>query len=200
MSTTQRPHQRCAYCSDKFGHGYNQEYCSEACKTKSQGQKLLNTLYNDHTYCALCGSRIKDVEPPKPEYAFDETGGAYAAESDGVTFSFFGQEESQKAAIGFEYTTENADTGLKTAYQTDGFENITSGVVCGECGNASLSDPQADIREFHLLEYTAYILDSLREQRESGVFECDIDEPTVFDVVLETGSLPLALGKARENN
>jgi len=159
-----------------------------------------NTLYNDHTYCALCGNRIKDVEPPKPEYAFDETGGAYEAENDGVTFSFFGQEESQKAAIGFEYTTQHADTGLKTAYTRGEFENLTSGVVCGECGNASLSDPQDDIREFHLLEYTAYILDSLREQKEKGVFDCAIHEPTVFDVVLDTGDMELALGKARDKD
>jgi len=200
MSITQRREQRCVHCSEQFTNGYNREFCSEACKEREQGQKLLNTLYHDHTYCALCGSRLKDIEPPKPEYAFDETGGAYAAESDGVSFTFFGQEESQKSAIGFEYTTENADNGLKTAYTKGDFENVTSGIVCGECGNASLASPQEDIRERHLLEYTRLILDSLREQKAQGVFECEIHEKTVFDVVLETADLPLALGKARENN
>lgn len=199
MSISKPTQATCAYCNgprDKTD-SYEGSFCSKECYHKHRGEKLLNTIYTDHTYCALCGSRLKDIEPPKPEYAFDETGGAYAVEDGELTFSFFGQEESQKAAIGFEYTTDKADSGFKTAYETQEFENITNGIVCGECGNASLFDPQADIRDRFLFEYTSHILDSLKEQREKGVFDCEIDESVVFETVLETGDLPLAIGKAR---
>jgi len=198
MSTTQYQRSTCTHCNQEFTIGYNRDFCSEICKDREQGQKLLNTIQHTHTYCGSCGSKLKDIEPPKPEWAFDETGGAYNANEDGVEFSFYGQEESQKAAIGFEYTTDNVTTGLKTAYTTGDFENITSGIVCGECGNASLSDPQADIRKRFLFEYTSQILDSLRERKADGEFECEIDEQRVFEVLTQVPDLPLAIGIARE--
>jgi hypothetical protein len=201
MSTSQAATDTCAYCNQVFSisNAVAGSYCSEPCQHRHKGQKLLNTIQHTHTYCGSCGSKLKDIEPPKPEWAFDESGGAWDHTDDGeLTYSRFGQEESHKAAIGFEYTTDKADSGLKTAYQTESFESVTSGIVCGECGNASLSDPQADLRKRFLFEYTSQILDSLRERKADGEFDCEIDEQQVFDVLTQVPDLPLAIGIARE--
>lgn len=200
MSVSTTRTDTCAYCTQEFDiyNAVEGSYCSQACHDRHRGEKLLNTVNHSHQYCALCGTRLKEVEPPKPDWAFDNTGGSYEATEDGVTFTFHGQEESRRSAIGFEYTTDAADTGEKTAYRTDSFELITSGIVCGECGNASLTDPQEEIQRDHLFEYASQILDSLRERKADGEFDCEIDEQTVFDVLVDVPDLALAVGIARE--
>jgi len=168
------------------------------CKDKRQGEKLLNTLLNSHEYCGCCGTRLKEVEPPKPESAFDVSKGAWNPSKEDLEYQHIGQEESQKSAIGFEYATENADYGLKTTWSTKYLEGVTHGIVCGNCGNASLFDPQEDIRKDHLFEHASRILDSLRERKKDGEFETAINEAEVFRVLTEVPDLTLAVGIARE--
>jgi hypothetical protein len=200
MSVSKSRSDTCAYCNGEFEitNAVEGSYCSQICHDREQGQKLLNTVNHSHCYCALCGSKLKDVEPPKPDWAFDNTDAAWEHTDDGVTLTWFSQEESRRAAIGFEYTTAAADTGEKTAHTTGDFEQVTSGIVCGECGNASLTDPQEDMQREHLFEYASQILDSLRERKADGEFDCEIDEPTVFEVLVDVPDLPLAVGIARE--
>jgi len=190
----------CEHCGTEFPihDATNGSFCSLSCYHRFKGRKLLNTIYNDHTQCSCCGTKVKGLEPPKHERDFDIRGGAWDLQPDGsVEYTAYGQDVTYQAATEREYATPDAEYGEKTAWRHGNVEGITKGIVCGTCGNASLFSPQEDIRRTHLFEHASRILDSLRERKADGEFECDINEREVFRILVDIPDLALAIGVAR---
>lgn len=172
-------------CSGTFEHGEDVEgsFCSKQCYHTYHGQKLLNTLENDHCTCANCGSVLKTIEKPKPERAFDHTGTGWTLnrEENRWELEWYGQEESSKAAVGFQYRT----------YRADIHEFNT---VCGNCGNCTLSKPFPESQSIFLEEYSRGLLDAL--ERKHSDHEKEIDRDEFFQHLETPDDIPLALGRA----
>jgi len=170
----------CKHCNNAFEEYYAPGYCSESCYHAHQGRKLLNTLTHDHKFCATCGVQLKEVAKPPKTFLVGKT--RHAAES----------------IVGFQYRTSDADTGEIDVKQTPGRETVTTGTVCGECGNTSQSEVFPEVRERHLLEYGNQILSSLREQAREGVHDKELDDEAFFDALVEGVGLEVAVGRAIE--
>jgi len=185
MSTTNTPSYDCATpdCPNTFspGDAVAGSFCSEACKHRHTGQKLLNAVQHDHKFCANCGTQLKEIEKPT-----DET----LRQIDGF--------HSTTALVGYQYRTPQADTGEIDIDDTPGREAVSTGTICGECGNTNQSEVFPEDHDRHLLEYGQRFLESLREKRREGVHDKRIDEQEFFDALVETEDLVLGLGRAIE--
>lgn len=182
----------CEYCNGpRTQEGVEGSFCSKECHHSHEGQKLLNTLENDHCTCANCGSILKTIEKPKPERAFDHTGTGWTLnrEKNRWELEWYGQEETQKAAVGFQHRTIKAEIGEIGDH---------TGTICGNCGNCTLSRPFPETQDRFQLEYASGILDTIREKREEGTHSKGINAEQFFHALVETQDIPLALGRAIE--
>lgn len=80
MSTTATPSQSssqqqrvrctCNYCNEEFwkSGGYNSDFCSYRCRSLGAAQGLLGSLRRDHTRCASCFRKLKEVFHPGAFY------------------------------------------------------------------------------------------------------------------------------------
>ncbi len=178
MSTSQSSTASCKECDNDLDDFYSPGYCSEDCYHRYQGQKLLNIIENTHTHCANCGVRLKEVEKPPKEFLVG-----------------MGQ-QSAESLVGFQYTTPSAANGEVDVDDTPGREIVSTGTICGECGNTNSSECFPEDRHRHLVEYGHRFLESLEEKRREGVHDKDVDEPVFFEALVESDDLALALGRA----
>jgi len=179
LATHSRNSVKCAYCDgrrDKY-NSVEGSYCSKLCYHKHKGEKLYSVIKHDHTQCANCSKRLKQVEEPTDE-ALRQIDGYH----------------STTAVIGYEYATPNATDGEKPIFSDNGDERIVSGLVCGECGNANHSQAFPESQDRFLFEYASSILDTLLEKQEEH--NTEIHEPTFFEMLYVTEDLVFSLGKA----
>jgi hypothetical protein len=147
----------------------------------------LNTLANDHTHCATCGSRLKDVETPPSTVTVNVPPPDHPGH---------GALLATNQLVGYQYPTEHAMTGERT--QAVGpHELATTGLICAECGATDAQAAFDELRDISLLEYLQSILDSLTTPSKRDEHESTIDQREAFRVVIATGDLELALGLAR---
>lgn len=64
------PDVTCAYCGgarDPYD-SIEGSYCSERCYYRERGERILNQIEANHTLCATCFGKIKDIEPIPDSY------------------------------------------------------------------------------------------------------------------------------------
>jgi len=84
----------CRYCGGARSGGT--AFCSEECRIRDRGEKLLRTIKHDHTLCSTCFLQLKEIYRPDPE----------------LCYSFRTKSEHIKNAFsGFQTLTPNADMG-----------------------------------------------------------------------------------------
>ena len=161
------------------------EYCSSKCELKHEGREKLGGLVFDHCTCFTCGSELKEIEPPKPDHAFDVTGTGwyYDPEEDLVTLERFSQEETRTAAVGFQYKTPNATFGEK-----EHNERVVTGTVCENCGNTDHTAHIPFLVDTH--QAAGFVASYLVEG------ETEFDPETLHRSYSETEDMELAVGKA----
>jgi len=167
----------CKHCGNHYTENYKRGYCSPLCYHKAKGERLYNLIRHDHTHCVNCGTQLKEVEEPT-----DET----LRQIDGL--------HSANAVIGYQYTTPNAVSGEKPIFSDDGRERIVSGIVCGECGNASHNRAFPEWQDRKLFEYSQRIFELLVEKQDEH--HTELDRGVFFEMLYSTGDLVFSLGKA----
>lgn len=171
----------CQQCGGpRTKEGVGGSFCSQTCWNRHKGEKLLNNIKHNHCFCSNCGARLKEIEKPTDE-ALRSIDGYH----------------STTAVVGFQYRTPSADTGeidVKTDVQ--GRETVSTGTVCGECGNTNSGECFPEDRHRHLVEYGHRFLESLEEKREEGVHDKDVDDAVFFEALVESEDLALSLGRA----
>jgi len=185
MSTTEpRSSYDCAYsdCQNTFpaNQAVAGSYCSEDCKHAHQGWKLLNTIQSDHKFCSNCGSQLKEVEKPPKTFLVGKTRAA------------------ANSIVGFQYRTPDAATGEIDVDDTPGREQVSTGTICGQCGNTNQQEVFPEDHHRHLVEYGHRFLEAIKEQRREGVHDKQVEESVFFDTLVRSDDLALALGEAIE--
>lgn len=173
-----RNRRSCKACDEYFHDGYNGAYCSEECYLRAKGTKLLNCIRHDHTTCIQCGTQLKEIEEPTDE-ALRQIDGYHSTTS----------------VIGFQYRTESAATGEKVIERDSG-ERITTGTICGDCGNTSHYQEFPEWQDRKLFEYASGIIDTLAAKEDEH--HTDIPEALFFEALLATEDIELSLGIAIE--
>ncbi|AAM88763.1 hypothetical protein PhiCh1p90 [Natrialba phage PhiCh1] len=119
---------------DEYGHvwEFQEEYCSNRCNVRHEGRKELAKLMYDHCLCFSCFRELKTIEPPKPEFAFDEDGYGWTRdeETGEPTLEYYSQEVTRQVAVGFQHLTPFASKGEKQRG-----DHVGWGTICGHCGN-----------------------------------------------------------------
>lgn len=120
----------------EFHHG---EYCSNECEQRQQGREVTRALRFDHRWCFTCYQRLKEINPPKPDFEFTANGHGWTRDADGnITLQYYSQEVTRTAAVGFEFLTEFAGKGEK---QRD--ERVITGTICEHCGTTDHTHHEA---------------------------------------------------------
>lgn len=200
MSTTQQqqpqpePQQRVIECKRpgceragrpwSFQHGY----CEREHWEQHIGRKALSGVRTSHTRCFTCFTTLKEIEEPKPDMEFRESGVelTYNPEKDFIEAVRYGQEETRKAACGYQHLHPTAAIGQKNVGP-----KVVTGTICGQCGATNHRDHIAMIADGH--RTAALAVAHLRERDD------DYDE---FDSELlhrryaETGDIAEAAGAA----
>lgn len=160
-------------------------YCSRDCADAASGAALLKHIQTDHKYCASCFGVKKDIEPPKPESEFKESGGGWVPTGDdSATLERYGQEVTIRSAVGFEHVTERAERG-------------PWGVEC-ICGAVSHDAVDEDFRRHEpYLWNIVTTIDHLREERDKTTAKVDV--VTLADALWRGLDLELAVGRALQD-
>lgn len=171
---------------DEFGHvwEFQEKYCSNKCEVRHDGREALAHLMYDHCRCFTCFREIKTLNPPKPDFEFDEVGYAWTRDEDGEpTLERYSQEETRTAAVGFQFLTRFATKGEKQVGNMVGW-----GTICDNCGNTqhTAHDPTLTDRED-----IARLVELLLEDD-----DVSIDIETVHREYEETNDIDLAVGRA----
>lgn len=192
--STQTPTQSresCKYCGETYQRYHRPGYCSIECyargmryqereRQRQTGRELLEEIRGDHRYCSSCFCKQKDLEKPPREGFLDYTNGVYEqTQDDGVTYSWYSQEESESAIIGFQYPTPGSVSGQY-------------GLECS-CGNVQHSHDQPLLRDPQPYHWHLNLL--LSEYEAEGRIE-SYEFAGLMDAWYRSGSLPLALGNA----
>jgi len=163
----------------------NGRFCSTECELKHTGRKALSHLKFSHTRCFTCLTQLKEIEPPKPDEAFDEQGTGWAWDDDHDCWALerYNQDESRESAVGFQYRTPNADVGEKNLG-----DQVTTGTICRRCGNTDHTTHVPYLVKTHPTASKAisYLLEDDR----------DVDVERFHRVYADAGDLELAAGKA----
>ena len=153
---------------------------------KHRGRKALSSLKFDHTRCFSCQASLKEIDPPKPDMAFRESGVGftYNADEDRIEVLRYAQETTRQAACGYQHTLPASTIGQK-----DVRRKTVTGVVCGNCGSADHRQHIAFIADGH--RTAAAVADYLDE-------ECDdeFDAETLHREYAATDDIELAAGAA----
>lgn len=204
MSTTQQqqpepepeqPEQRTVECRhpdcERAGRPWDFQagYCSRKHWHQHLGRKALSHVRTSHTRCFTCFATLKEIEQPKPDMEFRESGVelTYNPEKDYIEAVRYGQEVTRKAAIGYQYLRPEATIGEKEV----GPKTVT-GTICGECGSTNHKQHIAMIADGH--RTAALAVEHLQEQ--------DDDDFSPFNTELlhrryiETGDIAEAAGAA----
>lgn len=183
MSATQDPDTyTCGECNTTCTTTVADAYCSEHCRDKNTGRALLNSIRHDHTVCALCGTQLKELEKPPDTFIVGK--GMQTAES----------------IVGYQYQTPEADVGERVVSQKPGRETITTGTVCGECGNTDPSQRFPELEDMACFQYGESILSAVREKRREGVHEKELDDETFFETLRVERDVCVALGRAIDDD
>ena len=167
----------------KFHHG---KYCSTECELRHDGQKALAPWKYSHTRCFTCLNRLKEIEPPKPDSQFVETGTGWAWDEEFGCFTLerYDQEVTRTCAVGYQHLTPEAGVGEK-----DVGPKVATGAVCDVCGNTDHTAHHSFLVDTH--PTAGRIADYLQE--ESDRTFCI---QTLHRAYAETDDLELAVGKA----
>jgi hypothetical protein len=185
VQTTSAKTDSCARdgCDERFQvqRAVEGSFCSQECADRSTAGNLLDHIQSDHKYCASCLGVKKDIEPPKPDRAFTESGTGWVVADDSVSVKWFGQETAMDAAVGFEHLTSRAEQG-------------PYGVECA-CGAVSHDAVDDDFRRHEpFIWHVVTTIDHLREERDKT--DRHVDIVTLADALWDGNDLELALGKA----
>jgi hypothetical protein len=168
----------------EFHHG---KYCSNKCETRHAGRKQLRSLIYDHTLCLTCFRTLKTVNPPKPDWEFDERGHGWTIDENGEqTLEYYDQTQSRSAAVGFQFGTEHATKGEKQRGDA-----VITGTICQQCGNTDHKHHDPALADRTAVGRLATLLD----QDDDVVFDAE----ALHRVYAHTGDLELAVGRALTN-
>ncbi|WP_209019671.1 hypothetical protein [Halorussus marinus] len=165
----------------EFRHG---DYCSTTCEIKHDGRKQLRKLMYDHCRCYSCFRELKTINPPKPDWEFDERDYGWTLDENGdPTLEFYDQTHSRSAAVGFQFDTEYATKGEKQRG-----ELVITSTICQACGNTDHShhDPVLADRD------AVGRLVSLLDQYDDVVFDAE----TLHREYKHSEDVELAVGEA----
>jgi hypothetical protein len=184
MSTTQPKAYTCdrENCTEQFnaGTGYN-GHCSEYCYHAHRGEKVLNLLKYDHRFCHGDFSKLKTINRPTDEQL---------RQIEGI--------HSKDSVVGFQYGTENAETGEKTlTAREDRKEIVGTGIVCGNCGTTDYRDSFQ--RDFSPRDAAKRLRKRIQETRDEGQHQFDFSTEAFVEAWnSNVGDWELALGRALE--
>jgi hypothetical protein len=164
-------------------------YCTREHWEQHIGRKAFSNVRTSHTRCFTCFTSLKEIELPKPDMAFVESGVGftYNPEEDRVEVLRYGQEETCEAAIGYQHLRPEATIGEKNVRR-----KVVTGTVCGECGAANHRHHIALIADGHR---TA----ALAAEHLHGLDDDDFSEfnpELLHRCYRETGDIERAAGKA----
>lgn len=170
---------------EEFGHvwEFQEKYCSNRCKVRHDGREALASLMYDHCRCFTCFNELKTLNPPKPEFEFDEDGYGWTMEDGEPTLERYTQEVTRQAAVGFQFLTRHATKGEKQVNNHVGW-----GTICGHCGNTNHTVHDPTLTDRHDLGRLVELL--------LGDDDVDVDAETVHREYEATADIDLAVGRA----
>lgn len=176
---------------EKTGHPWEFQagFCSTEHLHRGRGRAALAAIKYSHTHCFSCFSKLKDIEPPKPDWAFDAvtSGWTFNADEERIEMLVCDQETTSKAACGYqtlrpEATIDEKRTRTKTI----------TGTVCDACGAADHTTHIALLADGHRTAVKA-----VAHCRDNDAVE-SLDIETLHRRYLETDDLERATGEAVE--
>lgn len=197
MSTTsdQNTAVECRYPGcDAVGRKWEfEEFCTTKCETKHEGYRTLASIRFDHCICATCFTDLKTTNPPKPDFEFVENGHGWTRDRDGtVRLQFYSQEETRRAATGFQFLTPSAGKGEKQARATDGVrDRVITGTICDDCGNTDHTHHDPALATRSAIGRLVTRLD--------GRDDLVVDAEQLHRVYDRTGDLDLAVGESLDS-
>jgi hypothetical protein len=142
----------------------------------------------DHRRCYSCFHELKTINPPKPDWEFDERGHGWTIDENGdQTLEFYDQTHSRDAAVGFQFGTEHATKGEKQRGDA-----VITGTICQECGNTDHKHHDPVLADRAAVGRLATLLDA----EDDVVFDPEI----LHRVYARTTDLELAVGRALRDN
>jgi hypothetical protein len=141
---------------------FHGSFCSPRCRHIDRGQKVLNLFRNDHTYCATCFGKLKELEHPTEEAIWKRRG-----------------EETRQAMCAFQYRTERAEVGLKS-HQIDEYREATRmGTIC-KCGATAIHERDEILERVDLQETIRNFHTAIADKRAGGETPVEIDYKTMI--------------------
>lgn len=208
MSTSQALTE-CHHCSETYEHGFDGQYCSEACKDKQQAETSLNLIRHDHRFCGTCGGQLKTIEPPNEDWKHEKgsvtetaiDNGAEYHNVDGVGLALDATEcyranpTSVESVIGFQYRTPEAITVEKEREGPDEYTRIeTTGTGC-VCGCTDPSNTDDVLRQANPARVLVNYLRAFRILEREGQTYKVLSKDVFFQTYKETRDFELAIGK-----
>ncbi|MDT3434704.1 hypothetical protein [Haloarcula sp. 1CSR25-25] len=159
-------------------------YCSTECELRHEGHQTLAELKYDHTRCFTCFRRLKDINPPKPDFEFTENGHGWTRDADGnFTLHYYSQEVTRSAATGFQFLTGDATKGEKNRG-----ERVITGTICDACGQTDHTDHDPTLATSAAIDRLVTLLDANDD--------ASVDAEKLRQGYAFTSDLPLAVGWA----
>lgn len=189
---------QCETCGDPTpGHEtVAGSFCSQSCHARHRGQKLLNKLEEDHTYCYSCFGRLKHVEEPSDEWRHRKNTPFEIALDQGATFTHgpdgsivldatpcrYRKAIDPDAVIGYQYGTENAQSGV---VEDEIMEYVTierPALIC-KCGNTHHATREEAIQSSDIVTVTRNLISSLHQLHDDGVHDHHINPHTLIQEI-----------------
>lgn len=194
MSTTNTHPTRETYLCEACGHPTPASatiagsFCSTQCHARHRGQKLLNKLREDHTYCYTCFARLKTTEEPSEQWTQEKASRVVTALDQGATFvpgpggqmvldatrCEYSEVVDVNQITGFQYGTEHSTRGVIEDPVDDYRVIEREGLIC-RCGNTHHRNREEAIQTARIVEVARNLTESLHELQEAGVHDYDLD-------------------------
>lgn len=208
MSVTSRQPTECHQCSETYEHGFDGQYCSEACYWRRKGETALNQLRSQHTHCASCGRRLKELDSPDDDWEHARGnavevalrhGAEYTQTTDGIGLDYTDVSDVGTTAIdavcGFQDRTPEAAEGVKEYEGEHEWSQLHRvGTVC-TCGATDTHEGDDALRETEWKTVLANYINTFWELEETGAVQQRLDKDVFINVYYQTRDLELALGK-----
>lgn len=169
------------------------EFCSHHCRIEKRGHDALRPIRYDHRFCYTCGTQLKSVEQPPDDFWLLEAGSGWTRDDEGrITLETYGQDETQRAVIGYQYLKPTAYIGERTAPSASGVkpEPVTMGTVCRRCGSTTPNQSTPELFAHDPERYARRLLDTLERETDTEV------DRERFGEAFDGENLPYAVGKS----
>jgi len=208
MSVQSRQPTECHQCSETYEHGYDAQYCSEACFWRWKGESALDQLRSQHTHCASCGRRLKELDSPDDDWEHAHGnptevalrhGAEYTQTDDGIGLDYTDVRDVGTTAVdavcGFQDRTPEAEQGIKTYEGAHEWSRLhRQGTVCS-CGATDTHEGDDALRETEWKTVLTNYINTFWELEETGAIQQRLDKDVFINVYYQTRDLELALGK-----